>query len=339
MGMWQGIYKGMKDIEARKQSEEDRELARRRLELAEEQFNQSSRLQRIELLNKVKGRFGSATTTKRTGGVSDENATRYSNVLTQRFGVDAETVAKVYTNGGIEGLQSAVEIAEDYDNKFRTGKYSGAPVEKAVGQMLNNAIITAPEQRTYDWESIEAELGIQFDEVDRELLGSGYTIPGAVDFTRPTLVEKPTFTELDQADKRAVSVAEAASRDEIVRINTRVAELNKKSTSSGLTSVEEQELDWLTRRGPLVSQAQEAYKNDSFTPLIELYGAEYYNTVTEFYPNLEGAPLNPALTTAAEKEVTVPNRSVAAKLFMSGILREGMRVRNLETGKLIPIGG
>ena len=332
MGMWQGIYKGVKDIEARKQSEEDRELARRRLELAEEQFNQSSRLQRIELLNKVKGRFGSATTTKRTGGVSDENATRYSNVLTQRFGVDAETVAKVYTNGGIEGLQSAVEIAEDYDNKFRTGKYSGAPVEKAVGQMLNNAIITAPEQRTYDWESIEAELGIQFDEVDRELLGSGYTTPGAVDFTRPTLVEKPTFTELDQADKRAVSFAEATSRDDLFRVNSRMAKLTKKSTSTTLTPLEKAELEWLTERGPLIQNALEAYKNDSFTPLIELYGAEYYNNLTEFYPNLEGAPLDPALTAASKKITTVPNKKVAGQLVKVGILRPGMIVKNLESG-------
>ena len=89
----------------------------------------------------------------------------------------------------------------------------------------------------------------------------------------------------------------------------------------------------------MIAQAQEAYENESYTPLLELYGAEYFKTVTEFYPNLQDAPLNPAFTTAAQKEVTVPNRTVAAQLYAAGILRPGMTVRNLETGKLIPIGG
>jgi len=339
MGMWQGIYQGMRDVEARKQSEADRELARRRIELAEKEFDENSRLAQLKLITSIKDKFTNVKTTKKTGGTSDENATRYTNVLRTRFKVDPETITKLYTNGGVDALKSAVDIAVKYDDQFKTGQFTGGSPETVIGEMLNTAIVTAPEIKTIDWASIEADLGIQVDEATRELVGSEFTVPGAVDYVSPTLIEKPSLTELDQADKRGISTAESTARDEIVRVNNRLNQLRKKQDTAELSSAEQAELGWLTERGQMITQAQEAYKNESYTPLLELYGAEYFKTVTEFYPNLQDAPLNPAFTTAAQKEITVPSRAVAAQLYAAGILRPGMTVRNLETGKLIPIGG
>ena len=346
MGMWQGIYQGMRDVEARKQSEADRELARRRIELAEKEFDENSRLAQLKLITSIKDKFTNVKTTKKTGGTSDENATRYTNVLKTRFKVDPETITKLYTNGGVDALKSAVDIAVKYDDQFKTGQFTGGSPETVIGEMLNTAIITAPEIKTIDWASIEADLGIQVDEATRELVGSEFTVPGAVDYVSPTLIEKPSLTELDQADKRGISNAESLARGEIVRINNRVNQITAMKEDGSFNNLSEKEraiinaeFAWLTDRGPDIESALEAYKNDSFIPLIELYGSEFISTIKEFYPNLENAPLNPAFNYAAQKEISVPNRDVAIELKGAGILRPGMTVRNLKTGKLIPIGG
>lgn len=337
MGMWQGIARGYQSAQQRRAAEEDRELTRRRLELAEKEFDQNSMLKRLELIKNIKGKFGGVTSTKRSGGKSGNvNVNRLMNVLTKRFNVPKETLSDLYASGGVEAIKSAHDLAIKYDEQFRTGQFTGASPESVIGEMLNTAIVTAPETRTIDWESIEAELGMEIDEATREMVGSEYTVPGAVDYTSPALIEKPSLSELDQANKMGISNAESLARDETNRITNRINQLRNKET---LDSNEQAELDWLTERGVAINNAMEAYKNDSFTPLIELYGSEFMSTIKEFYPNLEDAPLNPAFSSAAEREISVPNRAVAAQLLAAGILRPGMTVRNMETGRLIPIGG
>ena len=61
--------------------------------------------------------------------------------------------------------------------------------------------------------------------------------------------------------------------------------------------------------------------------------------IIKYDPKLQNAPLNPAFTTQRDTIIEVPNRDVAMALFQGGILKKGMEVLNLSTGKKIRIGG
>jgi len=68
-----------------------------------------------------------------------------------------------------------------------------------------------------------------------------------------------------------------------------------------------------------------------------LLGSSYRTIVTDYYGNLDGAPLNPAFFNAAKKEIPVPNEAMIKTLADLGILVPGMRIRNEETGTLITL--
>ena len=352
MGMWAGIQQGMAAAEASKlakkqleMSEEDFELRKQandRAERALELNEIESKLKRVSTIKNTFGGLPRATTasgarSKKTGPTQTE-INQSIQVLSERFQVDEAVIKRVYTQGGADGIVKAAQLAIKYDDKFRTGNYTGDAPSIVVGEMLSGALYTESQTVEYDWDKINETLGVEVDEAVRDMVGDSYVVPGAVTFTEPALVEKIDYAGLEQVEKRGISAAESLARSESRAVQSRLNALIKKSESEALTSTEQTEQIWLTQRIEQISAAQDAFKEDVFTPLIELYGSSYMDTLREYDPSLKGAPLNPVFTEAAQTETAVPNRSVALNLLKAGVLKPGMRVRNLETGKIIPLG-
>lgn len=339
MAMWKGVSQGLQAAEELKLTKEQVEIRKTAEARAEKAFELEELNTRLKVSETISKRYGGArstgTNSKGTAAAKSSPANIKNNmkVLSQRFGVSSEEVNKIYSVGGASALTKAVTLAEDINKKLGSGGYLGEDASTLVGQMLEGAIYTDPETKEYDWDVITTELGFEVDEITRDLLGSSYTIPGAVSFETPALVEKPSLTDLDDVEKRAVSNSESLARRESVAIKAR---LNKLSSET-LTDVEELERDWLSGRLGQITSAQDSYKEKVYSPLIGLYGNSMVELV-DYYGKFEGAPLNPAFLNASQMETTVPNRAVALNLLQAGILKPGMSVRNLETGKLIPLG-
>ena len=77
--------------------------------------------------------------------------------------------------------------------------------------------------------------------------------------------------------------------------------------------------------------AQESFKDDLFTPLIELYGSSYLETVIKFYPELQNAPLNPAFKLASQQPVDVQSEELYVQLYRSGIIKNGQIVQYINS--------
>jgi hypothetical protein len=352
MGKWGGIQQGLAAIEAEKLAKKNLELSDQELELrkraadrADKQFESDETARAFEIAKNIRSTYGGIGANSLGGGgagsknkITRTQVNQSMTVLSEKYGLSTEVLTELYSKGGAAGVVQAATYAENYADKFRTGNFVGDAPNLVIGEMIAGALYTDSETVEYDWDKISTELGMEVDQAVKDMLGASYTVPGAVTLTPPPLVEKPSLTDLDAADKRGIMSAESQARAESRIINGRLNTLRKKQEDQSISSTEQLELSWLVDRLGMISSAQDSFKDDVYTPLIELFGASYINTVTDYYGNLEGAPLNPAFLAASQIEITVPSRDVALNLLQAGILKPGMSVRNLATGKLIPLG-
>lgn len=345
MAMWQGVSQGLAAVEQRKLNQAELDLRTKADERADEIFQLDKLTTRTTLAKQLQELYGSGSGSGGSTGSSKSKSTKISSsenknnfqILTQRFQVDPEQVTKVYATGGAEAVAEAVKLANNYSEKFKTGSYTGPEPNIVIGQMLESALYTDPETLEYDWDKISAEIGVPLDDALRTMMGSEYTVPGAVSFDTPALVEKPSLTQLADVEKRAVNNSLQSAKKENRTIFSRTNQLAKLQQTRELTDIERQELSWLSERSVKIGSAIESHKDEVYNPLIELYG----NTMTDlldYYTQFEGAPIGTSFLEATQSEIEVPNRAVALSLMQLEILKPGMKVRNLETGKIIPIG-
>ena len=351
MGKWGGIQQGLAAVEAGKLAKKNLELSDQELELrkmaadrADKQFESDETARAFEIAKGIRSTYGGIRANSLGGGgagsknkITRTQVNQSMTVLSEKYGLSTEVLTELYSKGGADGVVQAATYAENYANKFSTGDFVGDAPNLVIGEMIAGALYTDSETVEYDWEKINTELGMEVDQAVKDMLGASYTVPGAVTLTPPPLVEKPSLTDLDAADKRGIMSAESQARGESRIINGRLNTLRKKQEDQSISSTEQLELSWLVDRLGMISSAQDSFKNDVYTPLIELFGASYINTVTDYYGNLEGAPLNPAFFNASKQEIPVTNEAVIKSLARLGILVPGMRIRNEETGTLITL--
>lgn len=342
MGMWTGISQGLAAAEQTKLNKEELELRKKAEERAEETFKLDKLTARTAVAKELRNLYGSGSGASTGSGkskapkiTSSENKNNFQ-ILTQRFQVDPEQVSKVYATGGAEAVAKAVELANNYSEKFKTNSYTGPEPSIIIGQMLESALYTDPETLEYDWDKIEAEIGVPLDDALRTMMGNDYTVPGAVSFETPALVEKPSLTDLADVEKRAVSNSLQMAKKENRLLLSRTNELTKLQETRALTSLEELERDWLVERTTQVGSAIQSHKDEVYDPLIGLYGSSMVDLL-DYYKQFEGAPIGTSFSESAQVIQTVPNRSVALSLMQAGILQPPMTVRSLETGKLIKL--
>ena len=340
MGMWAGIRQGMTENVAEKLSKEKMELTRRQEARLEEQFSLTKQQALIDQSISIKGMLGGGSSLSiPTVGSSSTKSSAKSNfsadhmikVLTKTFELDENTLAEIYTQGGTKAagtanIKRAYDIAIKYNDKWKTGKYTGEVPSVVLGNMLNNAIRTNSVEKEIDWDTVSTTMGVQIDDEVRSMVGDSYVVPGITSFNEPALIEKPTFADLEAADKRGMITIAESSRAETTEIDNKIAEI---ATQDSSQRGDEQVVAWLTKRKIKISEASAAYKNNVFTPLIELYGSTYIDSITDYYPNLEGAPLNPAFMTASQVPIDVTDELTYATLYSREIIKTGQKVTYL----------
>ena len=345
MGMWKGINQGNKAYEANllaekniQLSEDELDIRRRNSDRADKKFESEETMRQVEMATLIRNNLGGSFSPVKTssgGGsstkVSETELKKNMAVLTTRFQIPAAEVQDLHAKGGASAVVELVKIGNTYSNKFKTGEYLGEAPNIVIGQMLSDAIFTQSEEVAYDWNKINEQVGFEVNETIRTMVGSGYVIPGTASFEAPALIEKPTLAELDAADKRGVVNVEAQSRADAKAINGRLNAIRTRQQSSELSSIKNLELQWLVERQGQISSAQESFKDDLFTPLIELYGSSYLETVTEFYPKLQNAPLNPAFKLASQQPVDVQSEELYVQLYRSGIIKNGQVVQYINS--------
>ena len=343
MGMWTGINQGYKahkaNVLAEKNlqlSEDELDIRRRNSDRADQQFKSDETMRQVEMAKLIQANFlpvktGSGSKGGSSTKVSEAELRKNMAVLTTRFQIPAAEVQDLHAKGGASAVVELVKIGNTYSNKFKTGEYLGEAPNIVVGQMLSDAIFTQAEEVAYDWDKINKQVGFEVDETVRTMVGSSSLVPGTASFESPALIEKPTLAELDAADKRGVVNVEAQSRADAKAISGRLNAIRARQQSSELSSIENLELQWLVERQGQISSAQESFKDDLFTPLIELYGSSYLETVTKFYPELQNAPLNPAFKLASQQPVDVQSELLYAQLYLSEMIKDGQIVQYINS--------
>ena len=347
MAMWTGINLGYQahkaSVLAEKNiqlSEEELDIRRRNSDRADKQFKSDETMRQVEMAKLIRENFGSSFLPVKTGSVSGgdsstkvspANLKRDMKILTARFEIPEAEVQDLYAKGGASAVVELAKMGNSYLDKFKTGNLVGDAPNIVVGQMLSDAIFTQAEEVAYDWDKINEQVGFEVDETIRTMVGTSSLIPGTASFESPALIEKPTLAELDAADQRGVINAEAQSRTDVKDINGRLNAIRARQQSSELSSIQKSELDWLVEREKQILSAQESFKDKVFTPLIELYGSSYLETVTKFYPELQNAPLNPAFKLASQQPVDVQSEELYAQLYLSEIIKDGQIVQYINS--------
>ena len=358
MGMWTGINQGYKahkaNVLAEKNlqlSEDELDIRRRNSDRADKEFESNETLKKVEMAKLIKSTFGSSFSPVKTGSGSGSSSTtnisteilrKNMAVLTTRFQIPAAEVQDLHAKGGASAVVELVKMGNTYSNKFKTGEYIGEAPNIVIGQMLSDAIFTQSEEVAYDWGKINEQVGFEVDETIRTMVGSGYVIPGTASFEAPALIEKVAIADLDKFNKLLVQYAKDQATTEFTKITDSINSLTA-AAEGDLTEDQEDSNEllarWLSDRMTVVDQSLESYKNGVYGPLVEIYGATQAEQLEPYYTGITKAPLDPSLSAVQPLEISVPNREIAGRLWLAGILTEGMLVRNLDTNKIIPIEG
>ena len=338
MGMWTGLLQGKQLADQRRAAEaeaaiaeENQEMKRRNFEMAEEQLNEEKIMNRFKRINSIKNVLGiPGGATKKTSDKGGAAATKSDvrlemKVLTDRYNISEEQVTKLYADGGATAVTDAYNKAIDIDNKLKSGNYLGGGLTEILGSLLDEAIRVAPTVKDIDYDALEKELGVEIDQSMREAIGDTYEIPGAVDIQEPVLLEKVDTTDLNDFEKRILASALSRNSIEKDRIDRRLAAFTKRTD---LSDREKEERDWLLERLNVIEEAKKAVDNKNIAPIIGLYGSIYVRQLEEYFPNMKGAPLDPALfgDVTEQSIINVGDEATYASLYYSGIIVDGQIV-------------
>lgn len=278
---------------------------------------------------------GSSSTKSGSGSATSSNEA--TNVLIKKYNLSNEALAPIIASGDKSATPRILKTLETQRLKYEE-KGLSLP-ENVISEILESVVITeAGETGKVDIGKLEKFIGREMDSLYKDLL-TKQTSTGSVYVPERAFVEAPSLEDLDRFEKRAISSNLSRAKEEKNKITIRLGELTSAAETSGLSNPQIAEQDWLTTRLGELNRALEANKNDDVTDLAGLYGIAYIDQLKNYYGNFKDAPLNPALLSAAQKEITVPNRDVASQLYQAGILKDGDIVINMETGKKIRVGG
>tara|TARA_R110002020_G_scaffold126292_3_gene283968 strand:- start:254 stop:1288 length:1035 start_codon:yes stop_codon:yes gene_type:complete len=342
MGMWQGILQGYESAKDRKRQEE----AEAKLDVLN---SENMRLKKVDLLAKYASKHGFSfaggdyqVASKSNSKVPLKSSQHYINILK-----DLDINDKLITKSagyGPRNLRMIVEKLQQTNTKHQKlyGKNSELPID-LYNDALESLIVTQRNSPTFDITKYEELFDVKLTDVEKLIITPPINQYPDISFSPKSLFlqEKSTQAELSAADKRGVEFSLSRATQEMSRLNKRASEILSISEQTGgnLSDNIQAEKTWIENRIVEVSTALADNKDGDFAPLAYLYGNNFMQEIIKYDPKLLDAPLNPAFTVQRDTVIEVPNRDVAMALFQSGILKKGMEVLNLSTGKKIRIGG
>ena len=342
MGMWQGIRNARVEIRERKAQEE----AQAKLDALN---SENMRLKKVSMLAKYASKHGSSFTggdyqvaSKSGSKVPVKSSQHYIDIL-EGFGIQDDLIAKS-AGYGPKNLKMITERLQQTQIKHQGlyGKNSEKPVD-LYNDALESLIVTQRNNPTFDVTKYEKLFDVKLTDVETLMITPQTNQYPDITFATDSLYlqEKSTQAELTAADKRGVEFSLSQATQEMSRLNKRASEILSISEQTGgnLSDDIQAEKTWIENRMVEVSEALSDNKDGDFAPLAYLYGNNFMQEIIKYDPKLTDAPLNPAFTVQRDTTISVPNREVAMALFQGGILKKGMEVLNLSTGKKIRIGG
>ena len=337
--MAQGLLNAYKANEQRDKEEE----AQAKLDALN---SENMRLKKVDMLAKYAGKHftggGYQVASKSGGKVPVKSSQHYINIL-EEFGIQEDLIAKS-AGYGPRNLRMIADKLQKTQIKHQElyGKNSEKPVD-LYNDALESLIVTQRNNPTFDIAKYEELFDVKLTEVETLMITPQTNRYPDISFAPDSLYlqKKSTQAELSAADKRGVEYSQSRATQEMSRLNKRASEILSISEQTGgnLSDNIQAEKTWIENRIVEVSTALADNKDGDFAPLAYLYGNNFMQEIMQYDPKLQNAPLNPAFTTQRDTIIEVPNRDVAMALFQGGILKKGMEVLNLSTGKKIRIGG
>ena len=268
------------------------------------------------------GNIGGLTGTK--SGKSKAGATPMgiaTKALQSTYNLDDTVLTPIIASGDKTAPGKLLGILEDQRLKYENQGLS-LP-DEVVKRIVESAVVTQPTTRELDFTEIESYIGREMDSMLKSVLQAGQTTPGSVFIPEPAFVERPSLEDLDKFEKRAVQFNISRAESELELLRNRASELSK---IEGPNPDQQAEAGWIATRIGEVQDAVKSLENDNVSPIVSLYGSAYTKQLTQYYPNFEDAPLNPALLNASRKRIRIPesqNSIILRNFVESGILKEG----------------
>jgi len=335
--MAQGLLNAYKANEQRDKEEE----AQAKLDALN---SENMRLKKVDMLAKYAGKHftggGYQAASKSGGKIPVKSSQHYINILEQ-FGIQEDLIAKS-AGYGPRNLRMIADKLQKTQIKYREtyGKNSNLPVD-LYNDALESLIVTQRNSPTFDITKYEELFDVKLTDVERLMITPQTTQYPDVAFAPNTLFVKGKVTqsELIEIEKRGVDFAVGAARTEQNRLAKRLNKIIDISADEALSDQVQAEKSWIESRLSIVSGALEDNKDKDPSSVINLYGNQFIQEVIASDERFEDALFNPVFKEARQTRIEVPSRDVAIALAKSGILKIGMEVLNLSTGRVFRITG
>jgi hypothetical protein len=337
MGMAQGLLNAYKANEQRDKEEE----AQAKLDALN---SENMRLKKVDMLAKYAAKHftgsGYQVASKSGGKMPVKSSQHYINILEQ-FGIQEDLIAQS-AGYGPRNLRMIADKLQKTQVKYQEtyGKNSKLPVD-LYNDALESLIVTQRNSPTFDITKYEELFDVKLTDVERLMITPQTNQYPDVAFAPDTLYVKGKVTqsELIEIEKRGVDFAVGAARTEQNRLAKRLNKIVSIAEEGVLSEQVEAEKKWIESRLRIVSGALEDNRDKDPSSVINLYGNQFIQEVIASDERFEDALFNPVFKEARQTRIEVPNKNVAIALAKSGILKIGMEVLNLSTGRVFRITG
>jgi len=335
--MAQGLLNAYKANEQRDKEEE----AQAKLDALN---SENMRLKKVDMLAKYAAKHftgsGYQVASKSGGKMPVKSSQHYINILEQ-FGIQEDLIAQS-AGYGPRNLRMIADKLQKTQVKYQEtyGKNSKLPVD-LYNDALESLIVTQRNSPTFDITKYEELFDVKLTDVERLMITPQTNQYPDVAFAPDTLYVKGKVTqsELIEIEKRGVDFAVGAARTEQNRLAKRLNKIVSIAEEGVLSEQVEAEKKWIESRLRIVSGALEDNRDKDPSSVINLYGNQFIQEVIASDERFEDALFNPVFKEARQTRIEVPNKNVAIALAKSGILKIGMEVLNLSTGRVFRITG
>ena len=341
---WSGVRSGMEMYQKDKLDDAALEIAKSSEARAQELFGLTKKTTLAELAKTIKSiaQDGGNTMPGISGGgskgsSSDLSTEQMMTVLTDVYEMDDKLLTDIYSAGktklgSYNNIKKVFDEAKKYTEKMSTGKFVGS--EGALGSMISSAVVMNGTENEYDWDAIESQLGFTVDEAMRESIGTGYSTPGAVYITPPSLTEKISVSDIGSIKEEAISAGIGAANDEKIILADELAKLvQKELDDGGLSDIDKFIRTWATQRQVKVDKAITDHGKKSYSGIISLYGQQI-EPLKEYF-NAESAPFGPDFKGNNKEPIKIDNLNMHFELVTRGLIQQKDPVTYIKDGKTI----
>jgi len=326
MGVYQGLYQGWKDVQAMKESRQDRALQQARLDLAEEQLG----LDRLKTMQNFLSTYSSGRSSRRSSENSVETSAEKQSLLKAiktQLPEGSELVTKL-SNADTKTLDQAFKIITDGRDRATSAGLNWSP-EQSESLFEEVYVTTVQDKKPFNAEELAELAGVDL-EGDSPVPGLNWN-----DYLE-TYLEPETYTSVTITP--AAKPMESLTPTEVTQYRT----LYKNQLLGALTTEKDMILQAQSSgqqvnegMATAIDEALAALENDNLLPAQKLIGAETAITLAEsdrrIAPKMNLIVGNAALSFTMDEY----GEELLARAIRVGILKEGDTI--ILGGQILPL--